>query len=128
MNAIQMPLALNMGALLGAPAPSTYIEIFLGLTAWKRSGDDPPEFVGWYRTWEGEGKPATRRYYNGHLWSLPVTRYMSDEMVDVKSAYFEESSVSDAVIWCGLCKPHLVGYFQPLVVSDRTRRVLQSRE
>jgi len=123
-----MPLALNMGALLGEPQPSTYIEMYLGLTSWKRSGDDPPDYVGWYRTWEGEGKPPTRRFFNGRLWSMPVTRYMSDELVEVKAEYFEDAYRSDQIIWCGLRKPHLVGYFHPITVSDRTKRVRESRE
>jgi len=124
-----MNAALDVSAFLGHPKPTTYIEEFLGVTGWKLTRDDPPDYLGWYRVrMEGTPDPSASqhlRYWNGAAWSACVHRSMDDDLVNIKSQYFLDQHTSESVIWCGLKKPHMVGYFNPLVLSARAQRYVE---
>jgi hypothetical protein len=128
----QMNLALNVSAFLGHPQPVTYIELFLGVTDWKLTREDPPEYLGWYRV-RVDGAPNPNasqhmRYWNGVAWSGVVLRHFSDELVEERSQVFASIEYSQNIIWCGLKKPHLVGYFDPLVLSPRSQRYVDHHQ
>lgn len=122
MNIQKTPIALHLSRAIGKPEPSTFVEKFCGLTDWVCTRDDPPPMIGWWKTYAPGTKPQ-RRYWDGLYWSAPMYEWMTPEhCVDQR---LTRAFDSDGVIWCGLKRPHLAGYFDPIIVTARTHRISQ---
>lgn len=112
-------LTLDLDVMPDPPKPSTYVEAFLGLTDWKKTADDPPPFLGWWKTWNEQGR-AQRQWWNGHVWSIPtLPGPMPYEEAEEYKQIVSHRDPGD-VLWSGLCRPHLARYLEyNLVKSPR---------
>lgn len=102
-------LTLDLGAFLGPPHPSTYIEKYLGLTEWKKTSEVHPPFVGWWRTWNEQGR-VQRQWWNGHVWSIPMQA--KGVGTDQEHRDIVTGGDSGFVVWCGLLGAHPAGYLE----------------
>lgn len=100
---------INVANLIGDPQPSTYIEKLVGLTAWTKTSVTRPPWLGWWRCWSPMGR-ADRRWWNGHVWSVPVHANMSD--AEVLAFQHTASKNTTDILWCGLRGPHPARYLE----------------
>lgn len=107
------PLKLDMDAFLGPPKAVTFIEKFLGLTGWTKTSDACPPYIGWWRTWSPVR--AERRWWNGHVWSIPVV--LGDPLPYVAMGVNTRQD-SESIVWAGLRRPHLAGYLEYRLVKS----------
>lgn len=113
-----MPSATSHSTILdnyrNPPLPSTHLEAVMGLTGWKKTSAAQPPFIGWWRTWNEQGR-AERRWWSGSTWSIPCP-------VGAESDYGYKDVVTkreqDSIVWCGLRRPHLAGYFEYRLVKS----------
>lgn len=113
-------LTLNLDAFLGPPKPSSLIDMLIGLSGWKKTEDDPPPFIGWWKTWS-EFDAHQRRWWNGYEWSIPVHLGTTCGVAQ-DAAETPTKQDSSAIVWCGLLREHPAGYFEyRLVRSPRVR-------
>lgn len=110
-------LSLNLEVFLGPPIPSTYIEKYIGLTEWKVTSAVRPPFLGWWRTWNEQGR-VQRQWWNGHVWSIPMRTGWVGTDQDYRDTVTGRDSAG--VVWCGLRSRHPAGYLEHnLVPSPR---------
>ena len=103
----------DLAAFLGPPKEVTYIEQFLGLTGWKKTAEECPPYIGWWRTWSP--MRAERRWWNGHVWSIPVTLGHPLPAVAMGIATRQDS---ESILWSGLKRPHLAGYLEYRLIKS----------
>lgn len=123
MNQTHVQLNLDLNAFLGDPSPTNDIQKLLGLTPWFKTMDDEPPYVGWWKVYVENGAER-RRHWNGFTWSAIVTPGMPAEMVEIQRETRLSIEKSQHVIWCGLRKPHIVPYLEPLMKSERAERLM----
>lgn len=104
------------------------VEAFIGLTPWVKTKDGRPPFLGWWKTRREDIPDMTyRRWWNGMVWSKPVTPLDWDDEVEYQRKQIAALSLQEEIEWCGLKSPHPNGYGFPLAASARLWRSLISK-
>lgn len=102
------------------PQPVSYLDLFHGLSDWFLTAEQPPIYMGWYRTRPLDGgEDEVRRFWDGETWSVATRGDVSDETSEDCRQTPMLSKYAKQVMWAGLLRAHIAGYTYPLLETER---------